>query len=163
MVSLLIESERPWCCLLWQLVLQCNKLSNLTASNLELKRRKPFESVISSIKTNWSNRFSDRSVCVGGHMKWLLWNVLCVIEYTFLYQMIIWYLVVCPGSFTLTSLHTGHFSERSLQNSFWKSLYMKLSIFPRYTFFYFFQKLCIFSVIFIKLNIHEFVMSSWQV
>ena len=55
------------------------------------------------------------------------WTFLsCFLEIEFLYQMIIWHLVVCPGSFALASLHTGQFSEKSLQNNFWKLLYMKL-------------------------------------
>ena len=66
------------------------------------------------------------------------------ISHRFLYQMVhlicclVW---VCPDSFALMSLHTGKCLEKILHNSCWKSLYMKLSIFPRDTFFYFFSKM----------------------
>ena len=74
----------------------------------------------------------------------------------------IWYLVVCPGSFALTSLTTGQFSQRVLQGGCWKLFYMKINIFPwdAFVFGVFFQKWCTFSVIFVKCNFHEFVMSS---
>ena len=68
--------------------------------------------------------------------------------FSFLYQMIIWYLVVYPDSFALTSLHTGHFSEKSLKNIFWKSLYMKLSIF-RYLLLFFSK------IVYILCNLHK--------
>ena len=72
----------------------------------------------------------------------------------FLYQM--WHPISCSLTrlICIDEFITGQFSERFLLNSCWKSLYILGSIFPRGTFFYFFQKLCLYVVIFIKWNIH---------
>ena len=73
-------------------------------------------------------------------------------------QDFLFYQMGHPISCSLTSLIcidkfiTGQFSERFLQNTCWKLFYMKISIFSRGAVFYVF-----------KLDIHELVMSSWQV
>ena len=70
--------------------------------------------------------------------------------FLFLYQM--GHLISC----SLTSLIcidkfiTGQFSERFLQNTCWKSFYMKISIFPRGALFFCFQTWPMFHVIFKK-------------
>ena len=88
---------------------------------------------------------------------WFLWGYFILVW--FLCQMVIWYRSCNLFRIIyIDNLNTGQSFERFLQNSCWKSLYMKISIFPKGSFSY-----CFRNGAYICYNLHKIIYSwhSW--